>query len=482
MLQNAEALVDQLRSMPDETEYLEFKHNFSDFEREGQDICALANSAAYHGVRYAYKVWGIEDATHEVLGTTFKPRSKKKGNQDLEIWLRTNLSDNANFEFAETSYQGLPIVILRIWPALHHPVRFQNAAYIRTNSSTQKVAAGSLRESELWRRIQHEIFEDQTALDNLDMAEVFELLDCARYFELLGLPQPSATSTMLHYIEQEGLVSTQDDGRVAITNLGAILFARDLSRFPGIRRKALRIIRYDGNGRASNRSEREFAQGYSLVLQSAYDYLDGMIAPVETISGIARVAHKRYPEVSLRELIVNALIHQDLTITGSGPMVEVFNDRIEVTNPGSLLVETERIVNDPPQSRNEKLTALMRRFGFCEEAGSGWDKIIEGCEELRLPAPRIEARSTVRITLFQSKDFRELAPAERLSACYWHTCLKYGEGGFATNASLRHRFGVKSSNAAQISRLIRQAVDQQLIKPVNPDTSPRYMQYVPGWA
>ena len=312
--------------------------------------------------------------------------------------------------------------------------------------------------------------------------DALSLLDYGRYFDLLGLPRPSTLEAVLHYFEQDGLAYRQDDGRIAITNLGAILFAKDYSEFPSVKRKSLRVIRYRGKGRAGGRSEREFKIGYALALDSAYSFIDGMVLPTENIEGVLRVPERRYPEVSLRELIVNALIHQDFTITGAGPMVEVFDDRIEVTNPGSLLVDVERIVNDPPQSRNEKLSALMRRCGFCEEAGSGWDKIVEGCELLHLPAPKIDARQSVRVTLFQPKEFKALTPEERLNACYWHACLKYGQGEYATNSSLRERFAVKSSNAAQISRLIKDAVSRGLVKPVDPNTSPRYMRYEPYWA
>ena len=84
-------LVDRLRALPAETEYLEFKENFSEPEREGKDICALANSAAYHDVRFAYKVWGINDATHEVVGTNFNPRTKKRGNYEPYIIQRNRL-------------------------------------------------------------------------------------------------------------------------------------------------------------------------------------------------------------------------------------------------------------------------------------------------------------------------------------------------------------------------------------------------------
>ena len=482
MLENAQDLIDYLRSFPTEVEYVEFKLDFSEPEKEGKDICSLANAAAYQGVRAAYKIWGIDDATHEVLGTSFKPRQKKKGNQSLELWLRQMLSDNANFEFNEVSYRGLPVVVLKVWPALHHPVTFDGVAYIRTDSSTQRLKAGSARESELWRRIQREVFEDQVAVSGLAVEEAFELLDCGAYFDLLGTLRPESAEGVVHYFDQDGLIILQDDGRISITNLGAILFAKDLAQFSSIRRKALRVIRYDGKGRSGLRSEREFTRGYALDLGLAYSYIDGMTQALEGVQGVSRVSRPVYPEMSLREIIINSLIHQDFTMTGAGPMVEVFDDRVEVTNPGSLLVDVERIVNDPPQSRNEKLSAIMRRFGFCEEAGSGWDKVIAGCEHFQLPAPKIEARTSVRVTLFQFKEFKDLTPDERLDACYWHACLRYGEGSYITNTSLRERFGLKSSNSAQVSRLIKAAVERRLIKPVDPETSQRYMRYEPYWA
>jgi len=68
-----------------------------------------------------------------------------------------------------------------------------------------------------------------------------------------------------------------------------------------------------------------------------------------------------YPEIAVRELVANALIHQDFSITGAGPMVEVFGDRVEITNPGEPLIDTLRFIDEPPRSRNEMLASLMRR-------------------------------------------------------------------------------------------------------------------------
>jgi predicted HTH transcriptional regulator len=483
-MQNYIALIDNLRKYPEETEFLEFKQSFSDFEKEGKDISALANSAAYHAVKAAYKIWGIDDATHEVVGTTFKPRSKKKGNQSLEIWLRQNLSQNANFEFFETIYDEKPVVILKIMPALLHPVKFMDVAYIRTNSSTQKLKSGSAREIELWHRVQNAAFETQVALSDVTAAEVSDLLDVNAYFDLLEIPRPSSEDAQMHYLESDDLVSKQDDGLWLVTNLGAVLFAKNLAAFPTVKRKALRIIKYSGKSRGGGRSERAFDAGYALVLNEAYAFIDGALLPTETVSGAKRTTARMFPELSVRELIVNALIHQDFTITGAGPMVEIFDDRIEFTNPGVPLVEVDRIVNDPPRSRNEALSAIMRRFGYCEEAGSGWDKVIEGCEEMRLPAPKIDTKSgsSMRVTMQAKKPFRDFTPDEKLEACYWHTCALFESNSFATNKTLRDRFGVKESNSAQISRLLKEATANGVIKPVDPQTSPRYMQYEPGWA
>lgn len=483
MIQNAVELVKNLRSYPEEVEHVEFKRNFSEAKKEAEDISALANSAAYHGVPAAYKVWGIDDATHDVIGTTFNPRSKKVGNQPLELWLRQHLSDNADFEFEVFDCDGKQLVVLKILPATSYPVTYDYHAFIRTDSSTHALRNGSAQESALWRKIQQSSFESQVALEDASLDEALALIDYSQYFELLDIPQPASCDSIAHYLVKDDLLVEQDDGRYGITNLGALLFAKDLSAFPSVRRKKLRIARYQGKSRIDERIEREFSEGYAVMLGTAYSYIDGLVAAGDVLEGVRRESRRAYSEVSLRELVVNALIHQDFSVTGTGPVVEVFDDRIEITNPGEPLVDIDRIVNDPPRSRNEMLSALMRRFGYCEEAGSGWDKIMRGSEVYRSPCPLIEikAASSMRVTLFQPRDFKNLTLEERLQACYWHACVAYEARSYITNATLRERFGVSGSNSAQISRLIKQAVESELIKPVDPDASPKYMRYQPSW-
>jgi ATP-dependent DNA helicase RecG len=99
-----------------------------------------------------------------------------------------------------------------------------------------------------------------------------------------------------------------------------------------------------------------------------------------------------YPDVAVRELVANALIHQDFSITGTGPMVEIFSDRMEVSNPGTPIVDTRRFVDTPPRSRNEKLASFMRGSGFAKNAGAGWIRSVFQTEYYQLPAPIFETR------------------------------------------------------------------------------------------
>ena len=170
-------------------------------------------------------------------------------------------------------------------------------------------------------------------------------------------------------------------------------------------------------------------------------------------------------------------------MTGTGPVVEIFDNRMEITNPGTPLVDVRRIIDNPPKSRNEKLAELMRRLRICEELGTGWDKMVVACELSQLPAPRIDLyQENTKVTMFSEIPFTSLSPEEKLWSCYLHSCIKHVQGEHLTNKSLRERFGVKESSSASISRLIKEAVDKEMIKPLDPETAPRYMKYLPWWA
>ena len=189
------------------------------------------------------------------------------------------------------------------------------------------------------------------------------------------------------------------------------------------------------------------------------------------------------PKPAVRELAANALIHQDFFVTGAGPMVEVFEGRIEFTNPGPPLVDTQRFVDSAPRSRNESLASFMRRIGICEERGSGWDKVVSQTELYQLPAPLVEAGSHyTRVVLFGPRPLLGMDKSERVRVIYLHACLRYVNREYLTNTSVRQRFGIEVRNRAKASRMIAEAVREGSISPDDPSAAPKQMRYVPWWA
>lgn len=482
-MDNLIRLVQELRFLPEETPWLEFKHNNYNPQMIGEDISALANAATLNEKNYAYMIWGIHNETHEIVGTDYNLQNLKKGNQELENWLRSLLSDNADFEFKNIEIENKNVGIIIIYSAVSFPVKFEKTDYIRIGSYTKKLKEYPALESQLWDKIKNIKFEEQWAKFDLDLNTAIQMLDCSMYFELTNIPVPSNIEGISHYLIEEKIICKQDNGLYAITNMGATLFAKRFSDFDKISRKAMRVVQYEGNNRMVMLKENIETRGYAIDFENLIKYIEALIPTQELIVEALREKKSAYPILAIREAVANALIHQDFSITGTGPVVEIFSNRIEITNAGTPLVDIYRIIDNPPKSRNEKLAELMRRLRMCEELGTGWDKIVLSCEMLQLPAPKIDLyQANTRVTLYAEIPYSNLSAEEKLWACYLHACIKQVQGEQLTNSSLRIRFGLKESSAGSMSRLIKDAVEEKLIKPLDPNTAPRYMKYIPIWA
>lgn len=448
----------------------------------GEDISALANSAVIADRSYAYMIWGVDDNTHEIIGTEISLKKEKKGNQELENWLRYLLSPNADFEMHSVEINGKHIEILVISKAVGVPVTFEKVDYIRVGSYTKKIIEFPALQAQLWDKLRHQQFEDVYAMTDIQLQDIPRYLNCGIYFDSLNMPIPTSIDRYAHYLVEDGIIAKNDNGLYAITNLGAILFAKKLSEFPRIGRKAIRIIQYEGLNRLTILREETTAEGYAISFENAIKYVNTLLPSKEDIDSVRRKSVSKFPMPAIREAIANSLIHQDFFITGTGPLIEVFDNRVEVTNSGTPLVDIMRIVDNPPKSRNEKLASLMRRLNMCEELGRGWDRMVISCELQKLPAPRIHIyQESTKVTLFSHLDFTNIPMDDKIWATYLHACIKYIEGNAITNRSLRERFGVAESYSGTISRLIKEVMNCRLIKPVDPDTAPRYMKYIPVW-
>lgn len=477
-------LVHELLALPKETEWVEFKHNKADPPEIGEYVSALSNSAALHGKPCAYIIWGVDDATRRIVGTTFRPRESKVGNEELENWLLRSLEPKVDVRFHENEVEGVPVVLFEIQPAPNRPVRFKVTEYIRIGSYKKRLHEHPEKERALWMVFERVPFEKGVAKDNLAPEDVLSLLDYPNYFNLLKQPLPDNRKAILEKMIAEKIILPVPGERFIVTNMGAILFASNLSDFERLARKALRIIIYRGQNRVETIKEQKGRKGYAIGFEGVIAYINDQLPQNEQIGQALRSEVRTYPEIAIRELVANALIHQDFSVTGTGPMVEIFTDRMELSNPGMPLIDTLRFIDQPPRSRNEDLAALMRRMNICEERGSGIDKVIYSVEVFQLPAPdfRVAGESTTAI-LYGPRKFAQMHREERIRACYQHACLQYVSGKRMSNATLRQRLGIKDKSYPMASRIIRDAIDVGLIKSHGEETgSRRDAAYVPFWA
>jgi len=477
------SLTHELCALPRESEWVEFKVNDAEPQTIGEYISALANSAALVGQALAYLVWGVRNEDHAIVGTQFNPHAARIGNEELESWLLRLLEPKIDFRFFSVEIEGHRVVLLEIGLAVRHPVRFSGQEFIRVGSYKKKLKDYPEKERALWRIFDQTPFEDGIATERASGDDVLRLLDYPTYFDLLERPLPANREGILEALLDDRIIRSSNAGGWDITNLGAILFAKRLDTFHALRRKVVRVIQYRGTDRTETLKEQEDNKGYAAGFEGLISYINGLLPANEVIGAALRKSTPMFPELAVRELVANALIHQDFFVTGAGPMVEIFDDRIEITNPGEPLVDTQRFVDTPPRSRNEALASLMRRFRICEERGSGIDKVVFQVELFQLPAPLFESpEGFTRTVLFAHKALSAMDKADRVRACYLHACLRFVTRQDMTNTSLRVRFGVEEQNRSTVSRLIREAVEARAIVPADPGAAPKLMRYLPFWA
>ena len=474
-------LVQHLIKFPKETDWLEFKTNYYEPEIIGEYISALSNAAALNNVQYAYLIFGIDDDSHEIIGTNIVLKNKKKGNEELEAWITRLLNPKISFNFYDIEINNKKVSIIEIKRAEYTITKFKSTAYMRIGTSKKPLNDFVGKEKELWGIINSMPFEMCIAIGNLTSTEVLQKLEYSAYFDLLGIPLPDNVQGILNYLKEEEFIKNNENGKWDITNLGAILCAKNINDFKNIKRKSIRVIQYEGKNILNTMREEIGDKGYAIIFESIIKYINTIIPKNEIIGEALRKEVSMYPELAIREAVANSLVHQDFSISGTGPMVEIYKDRIEITNPGKPLVKIDRFIDNPPKSRNEQLASFLRRIGVCEERGSGFDKIVYSTEVYQLPAPKIEVYDEdTKVTLYAHITYENMSKEDKIRACYMHACLKYVSNEHLTNASLRQRFGIKQNSV--ISKLIKKAVNDGKIKPYDKDTAPRYMEYIPYWA
>jgi len=465
-----------------ESEFIEFKGSNTQPENVGELVSALANGAVLEKKDEAYLVYGINDEGN-VVGTTFDPNTLKiGGGQPFKNWLTTGLDHCEPLKYVEVEHPQGRVLIIVIPRARTYPVKFKSKEYVRVGESKKPLSEHPELARKLWEQILRISFEDGNASDLLSETEIFELLDFTPYYIRRGVEVPTLRKTILGHMENEAVVSPKL-GKYFITNLGAILFAKDMSKFESLLNRGVRVIKYKGNDKSAVERSQDGQMGYALSIDNLVDFLMVLLPSEEYLEGGTRKSRQTYSREMVKELATNMVIHQDFAVPGYAPRVEIYADRIEFTNPGAPVIEVARFL-DSNNSRNPRLAKLMRFMKLCEERGMGIDIVEAECEKMYLPSPSITtSEDFTRVVVFDHKTLRQFNSYERINLVYMHCCLQHTKHAPTTNETLRSRFaeGVLSSTVA--SRWIGEALEKGMIKPFDPNSiSRKQARYLPSWA
>jgi ATP-dependent DNA helicase RecG len=387
------------------------------------------------------------------------------------------------------SYESVRLLFVYIPESGVKPVHLRgkslDTAFIRSGGTTRRASRPEIgtmmshSQTPRWEELRAStmLSQDDALLAQLNTDSILKMAD---------RPLPSSQEELLNWLVGEKFLIREPSGGGYITNLGAIAAARQLKEFPDLIRKAIRVIVYDGVNKSKTKLEKEGERGYAIGFQGLLQFVMSLLPQSEVIEQALRVKRTVYPEIALRELIANALIHQDFSISGTSPLIEVFDDRIVISNPGGLLPskELDRLIGTQPESRNELLARSFRRYKICEERGSGLFKAGIEVELYGLPPMEFQAGSNYfRVTLYGPRSFKQMTARERLEASYQHAVLKHLSGNAMTNKSLRERLKMPEKQRTMVSVLIQTAIDNGRIKPVDlANKSRKYAKYVPFWA
>ena len=466
-----------------ENAWVEWKENNADWERIGERLSALSNSALLAGQSYGYIVWGVAD-NGQITGTNIDPENSKKGNERIMAWMQNMLTPRVGLEWLTGEVEGDKIVVCKVEAAISQPTAFRGKRFVRIDTITKPLDQYPAQERELWKRLEATHWEAQATACGRNFKDTLDKIGIGEYYRLLNRPVPT-----LKAIEDDLLraqVMLHVEGQWCLSNAGALALSVDLQQVePKLARKQLRIRVFKQNSRLELRQSWDMPEGYFLGFQQAMAYILRHIPQEETYSllGIRQDTTIVSP-LAIREVVANALIHQDLTILGAGPIVNVFSDRIEVVSPGTPLIPADRMIDLPPKSRNPALATLARRLGIAEEEGKGIDRVISLNEEAGLPAPELRADpESFTVVLHYPRPFAQLSLNDKLRACYQHAALMYTQNRALTNQSLRARLRVSLKQSSTVSFVIKKAIEQQLIKPVDgKSTSRKFAEYIPYWA
>lgn len=380
------ALIDRLRALPAETEWFEFKRSHCEPQALGEYLSALANAACLASRPRGYLVFGIDDATHAVVGTRFDPYSTKgKGNQDLLPWLAAGLRPNTGFEAHVVGHPGGRVVLFEVGPANGEPVSFYGTPYVRVGSSKTELRSHTEKARALWTRGSDWSAEvcATASLANLDPDAI------AKAREQFVVKHPNQAGEVVGWDDATVLNKARVLKQGVITNTAIVLLGRPEAATllsPAVAK--ISWILKDADNRELDYEH--FGPPFLLAGDRLLKRIRNLIVRALPSGTLFPQEIAQYDPWVIREALHNAIAHQDYRRHGRIVVVE-FPDRVLVTNVGDFLpgdVETV-IRQDAPQAlyRNCFLVDAMVELNLIDTQGGGIKRMFETQRRRSFPLP-----------------------------------------------------------------------------------------------
>ncbi len=395
--QELKALLDELRALPQETEWAEFKVNYSEPQEIGEYISALSNGACLHNQQFGYLVFGIEDETHVAKGTNYKPKQAKIGNEELENWLIRLLDPRIDFRIYEFNYDSLPIVIFEIDAARNRPVKFRGMAYIRIGSYKKKLKDYPEKEGKIWGKKTEEDWSakvcQKASIEDLSPEAIRKAKEEYRQ-KHAHLAQELDTWDDITFLNKARLAVQGQITNTAIMLLGKEESVHFLS--PAV--AEICWILKDEHG--VERDYTHYGPPFILNIERAFSKIrnitirhmpDGTLFPIEIT---------QYDPWVIREALHNCVAHQDYELKGRINIVETPEGLI-ITNVGTFIPGSidQVIREDAPSEiyRNPLLARAMVSLNMIDTIGSGIKRMFLTQKKRFFPMPDFDLSTPERV-------------------------------------------------------------------------------------
>jgi len=406
-------LLENLVRLSAETEWLEFKRNAIKPESIGEYISALANAACLHDEPAGYLVFGIEDQTHKVVGTTFKIKNSTVGNEELENWLIRLLKPRIDFRVEELTYDGKQIEIFIVDPAHNTPVAFKNIAYIHVGSYKKKLSDFPEKERKIWQKQNgpstwERILTNEYDIDDLDHDEIYATITDG--IRERRLPASAMKDDVTNILLRSQLIKNNK-----LTNAALILFAKNSVH---LSQNRIKMARFKGKDKLGDFIDNQQVSGNAFKLLQEADFFLQRHLPIASTfkSGqLKRIDQPALPAMAVREALINALVHRDYADRSTDISCAIYDDRLELWNSGALPRQLSlRDLKHAHESilRNELIANVFYLRGYIEKWGTGTNKMVSLCKDTNIPEPEFSMRTGGLLVTFKFKKAMSTADLE----------------------------------------------------------------------